>query len=177
MQKLHITALNPSTGQARANASVTVYVSGTLTLAGIFADDESTPLDNPLQTDTSGRTAFKAVDGEYDIKVSGSGFSDYTYTKVQLMDKDNYLTTDFEAPLPSHTHQDTTEGGTLDAAAVVSGTFAVARIPFMRPTQQVFTSGGTWNKPSNCIGIEVYCTGGGGGGGSSPASNNTGLGG
>ncbi len=55
-------------------ATVTVYLTGTLTLATIYADDISTPLANPFTADSA--TAyffFYAQAGVYDIKFSGAG--------------------------------------------------------------------------------------------------------
>lgn len=92
MQKLHVAAVDPSTGQSRASSTLRVYVGWTFNLASLYADDEVTPLPNPLTADTAGRAAFKVPDGEYDIEVSGAGFTPYKITLVQAMDKDHYAT-------------------------------------------------------------------------------------
>jgi len=53
--------------------TVTVYESGTLTLATLFSDDSGTPLNNPFTADTFGFWFFYANNGIYDIKMSGGG--------------------------------------------------------------------------------------------------------
>src|SRR5262245_12477399 len=92
MQKLHVAAVDPATGQARASAQLRVFTAWTFNLAALYADDEVTPLPNPLIADSAGRAAFKVADGEYDIEVSGQGFTPYKLTLVQAMDKDGYAT-------------------------------------------------------------------------------------
>lgn len=57
------------------SCTITVYVSGTLTLATIYSDYSSTPLANPFTADTQGYWSFVAGDGRYDVKMSGAGFT------------------------------------------------------------------------------------------------------
>lgn len=45
------------------------------------------------------------------------------------------------------------------------------------PTIQVFTAGGTWNKPAGLVGAKITCTAGGGGGGGTETGDNFGGGG
>ena len=56
------------------SCTITVYESGTLTLAAIYSDYISTPLANPFTADTSGYWSFVADSGRYDVKMSGAGF-------------------------------------------------------------------------------------------------------
>lgn len=49
-------------------------------------------------------------------------------------------------------------------AGIISGGGTITR-----PTQQIFTSNGTWTKPSGCVRVSVMCVGGGGGGGTPTA--------
>ena len=128
MQKLHVIAINPATGIARAGASIRILNAGTATPSSIFSDDEVTPLTNPMTADASGRAAFKVADGEYDAEVSGAGFTTYTLTKLQAADKDNYSLTTHTHTLAQHTHQNGSQGGQLDAGLV----FNAGKIPYLR---------------------------------------------
>lgn len=72
MQK-YIDAVIGETGRPISSASVTVYLTGTQTLATIYSNNGVTTQANPLTTDSSGMFSFYAADGRYDIKiVSGS---------------------------------------------------------------------------------------------------------
>jgi hypothetical protein len=54
------------------NATVTVYLTGTTTLATIYADSSSTPLSNPFTSGTEGQWLFYALTGAaYDVVLSG----------------------------------------------------------------------------------------------------------
>ena len=121
MQKFHSVAFDPSSGQARAGASVLVNVSGG-GAATLYADNEVTVLTNPLITDSAGRFEFKAIDGEYDLVVSGVGFTTFTLSKVQIMDKDNYSPVVHTHPLTVHTHADSSQGGQLVATSALTAT-------------------------------------------------------
>lgn len=55
--------------------TVTVYLSGTLTLATIYSDSSSTALGNPFTSSTTGFWSFFADTGTYDAKFSGAGIS------------------------------------------------------------------------------------------------------
>jgi hypothetical protein len=69
-------------GRVEPGATVTVYVSGTNTLANLYLASENlvtpvTGISNPLQTDANGQYGFAAADGYYDINVQGSGSIEY----------------------------------------------------------------------------------------------------
>jgi hypothetical protein len=99
MQKVHVLVIDPATGQARVGANVTVFLTGTSSLATLYNDAESATISNPQTTDGAGRVAFKVADGEYDIQVSGTGITTYKLTVVQVADKDSFA-------LAGHTHSD-----------------------------------------------------------------------
>src|SRR6266404_878500 len=53
----------------------TVYVSGTLTLATLFADDIGTSKPNPFTSDSTGQWYFYAANGRYDVALTGGGIT------------------------------------------------------------------------------------------------------
>lgn len=75
-------ALQPMLG-----VQVTVTASNGL-LATLYADDESTVLGNPLETDTNGYFGFKAANGEYTLTFAGAQI-ETAVRKVQLYDEDD----------------------------------------------------------------------------------------
>ena len=77
----------PKVQASYPGCTVTVYLTGTLTLATLYSDNSSTPLANPFTASSStGYWFFYADDGRYDIVESGAGFpapftiSDYNLT-------------------------------------------------------------------------------------------------
>jgi len=79
-------AVIKTTGAAVPNASVTVYLVGTLDKATIYSDEGITPIANPLTTDSNGRFSFYVANGDYDIEISGSGIVTYKLTDVTIVD-------------------------------------------------------------------------------------------
>lgn len=75
-------ALQPMLG-----VKVTVTAANGL-LATLYADDESTVLGNPLETDTNGYFGFKAANGEYTLIFAGAQIATST-RKIQLYDEDD----------------------------------------------------------------------------------------
>lgn len=65
------------------SCTVTVYVSGTTTLATIYSDESSTPKANPFVADSTGAWFFYGAVGRYDTKFSGGGITT-PYTKSGL---------------------------------------------------------------------------------------------
>jgi hypothetical protein len=55
------------------NCTVTVYQTGTLTLATLYSDNAATPtpLSNPFTSSSDGSWFFYAVNGRYDVRLSG----------------------------------------------------------------------------------------------------------
>jgi uncharacterized protein YaiE (UPF0345 family) len=58
-----------------SNAAVTVYVGGTSTLATLYSDNGITTTTNPFISSNTGRVAFYADDGRYDLVVSKAGYN------------------------------------------------------------------------------------------------------
>lgn len=58
-----------------SNAAVTVYVGGTSTLATLYSDNGITTTTNPFISNNTGRVAFYADDGRYDLVVSKTGYN------------------------------------------------------------------------------------------------------
>lgn len=81
-------------GLALAGASVNVYLAGGTTPATIYSDDGSTVTSNPLTTDANGRFGFYVADGKYDLRVSGTGITTYTYSNIEIADITETNTTD-----------------------------------------------------------------------------------
>lgn len=82
-----ITASSNGTLVPLSDATVTVRIAGTGTLAALFtANNTSSPQANPLTSSATGLVAFYAADGRYDITASKTGFSPVTIGDVLLED-------------------------------------------------------------------------------------------
>ena len=72
-----------------ANPTVTVYLTGTATIASLFSDDGITALANPFTGPSTGLIFFYAADGKYDIKLTNGtpdlGSTGYTIA-AELLD-------------------------------------------------------------------------------------------
>lgn len=66
-------------------ATITVYDAGTLNLSTIYSTPGGAAQANPFTTDANGRFGFYAEEGEYDLKVSGSGITTYTIEDVSII--------------------------------------------------------------------------------------------
>lgn len=62
-----------------------VNVTG-LGLATIYSDDGITPKSNPMLSDGNGRFDFFVANGRYDLQFSGTGFTTFTETNVEISD-------------------------------------------------------------------------------------------
>lgn len=72
-------------------ATVTVYITGTTTLASIYSNAATnpTPKSNPFTADSKGFYFFYAFDGTYDIKFSGTGIATpFTITQQMFTKKE-----------------------------------------------------------------------------------------
>lgn len=103
-----------ATGAPAPNATITVYNSGTPTLASIYSDDGVTPQSNPFTSSSVGLFYFYAANGLYDVQVSGAGITTYTIGAILLDDSitpppstDVILPTSTWASLPAAGNQGT----------------------------------------------------------------------
>lgn len=65
------------------SATVTVYQTGTLTLASIFSNEVGTPKANPFTANSDASWSFYIASGRYDIKFSGTGIiSPFTLSDI-----------------------------------------------------------------------------------------------
>lgn len=73
--------------QSYPSCTVTVYLTGTLTLATLYSDNSSTPQANPFTASSVGLWFWYAVNGRYDVKMSGGGIaSPFTIADILLAD-------------------------------------------------------------------------------------------
>ncbi len=69
------------------SCTVTVYLTGTLTLATLFSDNSSTPKANPFVADSFGYWFFYAANSRYDVQLSGGGLTGtYTFSDILASD-------------------------------------------------------------------------------------------
>lgn len=67
--------------------TVTVYLTGTTTLASIFADDAGSVKANPFTANTDASYFFYIDNGRYDIKFSGTGIATpYTISDINILE-------------------------------------------------------------------------------------------
>jgi hypothetical protein len=67
--------------------TVTVYLTGTTTLATLYSDDASTPLANPFTASSNGYWRYYADKGRYDTRFSNAGIvTPFTVADIQLCD-------------------------------------------------------------------------------------------
>jgi hypothetical protein len=88
-----------TTGAPVASAAITVYDVGTLNLSTIYDDDGSPPTAkaNPFTADANGYFHFYAVDGRYDVQISGGAIpTPYTWGDVALRHGQNTV------PIPEY---------------------------------------------------------------------------
>ena len=75
MQK-YVNWVTDTLGNVVGGASVTVYTYGTSTKATIYSDNGTTPVSNPLTTDSAdGSFAFYAANARYTLAISKTGFT------------------------------------------------------------------------------------------------------
>ena len=129
----HIDVVQDRQGNAIAGASVTVYLTGTLTLATL-TDDNDAALANPVTTDADGEYEFNVDPGAYDLKVTNAGIVDKTLVGVEVAagagggggGGSEYLVENFNGALPTAAGADALALGESAAAGFVSA-IAVGR--------------------------------------------------
>lgn len=73
--------------QSFPGCTVTVYLTGTTTLAALYSDNSGTAKANPFTADTAGYWFFYADNARYDVRLSGGGLaSPFILGDVQLAD-------------------------------------------------------------------------------------------
>lgn len=109
-------------GNALGGASVTVYYAGTTDKAAVY-DSAGVAKANPFTADADGKISFRAVNGDYDLSITASGYTTKTF-RITLSDTHEYY------PEPSAADQGATSNGSLkywvdligsDEATVVFG--------------------------------------------------------
>lgn len=71
-------------------ATVTVYLTGTTTLASLYSDNGITAKANPFQSAAlTGRIEFYAADGRYDIKIDKAGYTTVTVADILIEDPED----------------------------------------------------------------------------------------
>lgn len=89
-----VTGANSSTTRVQRSypqCLVTVYLTGTTTLATIFSDNSATSLANPFTSSTTGYWYWYAANGRYDVRLSGGGISSpFTLGDILLADPQGF---------------------------------------------------------------------------------------
>jgi hypothetical protein len=71
--KFNFTVLDPGSGRSQPGAWVSIYAANTLTLTTLYADDDVSPLANPVQANQLGQVAMRVNPGVYDVSMSWDG--------------------------------------------------------------------------------------------------------
>jgi hypothetical protein len=74
------------TGDAIVGALVSVFISGTTTLATLYVDNGVTPQANPVTTNADGEYAFYAANGTYTLQITATNYATETKPGVVLFD-------------------------------------------------------------------------------------------
>jgi hypothetical protein len=85
MQRYQNTAQD-ALGNIIQGMTVSVFLTGTQTLASLFSDNVATPKPNPTQTDALGNFFFYAANGRYDVQLAKTGLPTTTTPDVLLLD-------------------------------------------------------------------------------------------
>lgn len=126
-----------ASGNIIPNASVTVYVANTLTLASGLQDENGSPLSNPFSADSNAKVAVAAPDGLYDILVSG-GSRDVTI-RAQFLDQTAAVNTVVAAAATATTKAGEAADSASQAAASV---VEIQTIVAVAPTVYATTAAG-----------------------------------
>ena len=85
MRKIEDSTVNER-GDVISNVSVTVYLTGTATLATLYSDDGVTTTTNPVTSDSNGKFSFYVEDGRYDLTFTKTGITTRTITDMEVID-------------------------------------------------------------------------------------------
>lgn len=117
------------------SCTVTVYNTGTVTLATIYSDNAitPTPLANPFTAAANGSWTFYAANGQYDVVLSGGGFpTPFTIPNVGLTDPLNLVPVfnirDYGAKQDCVTDDTGAVQTTINKAAAING--SIVLIPY-----------------------------------------------
>jgi hypothetical protein len=132
----------PGTMEIAPYATVTVYQTGTLTLATIYDDNLSTPKGNPFSADEYGYFHFYAAAGRYDVRISDPGVTaPFTWSDIQL--QDTYLLARTDVGNSFTGNQSVTGNLTVSGSLTVGGTAIISggKIPAISSTYFTSLSG------------------------------------
>lgn len=127
------------------SCTVTVYLSGTVTLATLFADDSGTAKANPFTAASSGQFFFYADDGRYDVTFSGGGIvSPFTlgdmftidtarFKQVRNVCDPKFTGTDAAAKISNAVADLPSSGGVVDARCLTGAQTGSTTVTFDRP--------------------------------------------
>lgn len=83
----YIAVVRGKTGKIVPGANVSVFETGTATLADLFSDEPlTTSIDNPTQADDCGRVDFYIASGEYDILIQRFDIEDTRFDDVSILE-------------------------------------------------------------------------------------------
>lgn len=116
------------------SSTITVYKTGTLTLANLYTDNAGTVKANPFTADSVAYFEFYADNGRYDIKFSGTGItSPFTRADIILSDiEDPYDPRNFGAVCDGITNATTGMSATI-SAIVATGYHGTLTLPTGAP--------------------------------------------
>lgn len=83
----YLATVRGKTGKVVPGANVSVFETGTTTLADLFSDEPLTlPISNPAQADDCGRVDFYIASGEYDILIQRFDIEDTRFDDVSILE-------------------------------------------------------------------------------------------
>lgn len=117
------TQTNPYSQQSYPNATVTVYLTGTLTTATLYSDPSGTAKSNPFTASSNAYWSFYIDSGTYDIRFSGGGITTpFTWSGVTTeVDSLSVSITGFGARCDGSTDDTVAIQAAYDLVSAVSG--------------------------------------------------------
>lgn len=152
------------------SCTVTVYVTGTINLASLYADNAGTTKTNPFNADTNGYWFYYADDGTYDNGFTNGGFPNYgNFPAVSALDPFFYApSTGTTRPISQKVgdtfsvkdYGATGDGSTDDTAAVQAAVTGACTLTPGVP--KIYFPQGTYNVAGNiALGCASYLYGDG----------------